>query len=217
MTIAAWFTLLQGFGTTLALALMALAAGVPLGLLLALARWRGGRVAGTLIGGYVSLMRPTPVVTLCLLVFFLLPAVGVELPPLAAATLALALNTTAFNCEIWRAALATVPRDQIEAGAAFGFSGWQGFRFIVMPQLWRAGIGPLVSETTLLLKITPAVSVVGVVDITRAASRIGAQTYEPLPPFLAATALYALIIAALVKGQRVLERRIAERHGLAST
>jgi polar amino acid transport system permease protein len=217
MTTTSLLTLLQGAGTTLVLALLAIAAGVPLGLLLALVRWRRLPVFDRLIAGYVSLMRPTPLVTLCLLVFFLLPAVGLELPPMAAAALALSLNTTAFNCEIWRAALATIPRDQLEAGAAFGFSGWQSFRRIVLPQLWRASLGPLVSEMTLLLKITPAASVIGIVDITRAASRIGAQTYDPLPPFLAATVLYTLIVALVVQGQRVIERRIAQRYGYASS
>jgi His/Glu/Gln/Arg/opine family amino acid ABC transporter permease subunit len=217
MSTAAWLTLLQGMGTTLLLALIAVAAGVPLGLLLALARWRRVPVLAKLITAYVSLMRPTPVVTLCLLVFFLLPTIGMALPPMAAAALALSLNTTAFNCEIWRAALATIPRDQIEAGEAFGFSSWQSFWRIVLPQLWRVSVGPLVSEMTLLLKITPAASVVGIVDITRAASRIGAQTYDPLPPFLAATALYTLIIVIVVKGQTVVERRLAQRHGYAPT
>ena len=86
-----------------------------------------------------------------------------------------------------------------------------------MPQLWRASVGPLVNEITLLLKITPAVSVIGIVDITRAASRIGAQTYDPLPPFLTATLLYAVIIALLVQFQRVVERRLEQRYGYART
>jgi len=217
MTTTSLLTLLQGAGTTLLLALIAIAAGIPLGLMLALLRWRRLPVVDGLIAGYVSLMRPTPVVTLCLLVFFLLPAVGLELPPMAAAALTLSLNTTAFNCEIWRAALATIPRDQLEAAAAFGFSRGQSFRRIVLPQLWRVSLGPLVSEMTLLLKITPAVSVIGIVDITRAASRIGAQTYDPLPPFLAATVLYTVIIALLVQLQRVLERRVDQRYGYAGS
>ncbi|WP_029043054.1 MULTISPECIES: amino acid ABC transporter permease [Cupriavidus] len=217
MTTTSLLTLLQGAGTTLLLALIAIAAGIPLGLMLALLRWRRLPVIDGLIAGYVSLMRPTPVVTLCLLVFFLLPAVGLELPPMAAAALTLSLNTTAFNCEIWRAALATIPRDQLEAAAAFGFSRGQSFRRIVLPQLWRVSLGPLVSEMTLLLKITPAVSVIGIVDITRAASRIGAQTYDPLPPFLAATVLYTVIIALLVQLQRVLERRVDQRYGYAGS
>jgi polar amino acid transport system permease protein len=215
MTATSWFTLLQGAGSTLALAMMALVAGIPLGLLLALTRWRGVPVLDKLVAAYVSLMRPTPVVTLCLLVFFVLPAIGLELSPMTAAVLTLSLNTTAFTCEIWRGALATIPKEQLEAADAFGFSRIKRFTRIVMPQLWRASLGPLVSETTLLLKITPAVSVIGIVDITRAASRIGAQTYDPLPPMLAATVMYTLIIALLVQLQRWVERRLAQRYGFA--
>lgn len=213
MTAISLLTLLQGAGTTLVLAILAIAIGIPLGLLLALARWHRIPVLDKLITGYVSLMRPTPVVTLCLLIFFLLPVIGLELPPMAAAVLTLSLNTTAFTCEIWRAALATIPKEQLEAADAYGFSKMKGFARIVMPQLWRASLGPLVSEISLLLKVTPAVSVIGIVDITRAASRIGAQTYDPLPPFLVATVMYVVIIALLVQFQRIVERRLEQRYG----
>ena len=217
MTTTSFLTLLQAAGTTLALALAAIAAGLPLGLLLALARWRRVPLVDGLVSTYVSVMRPTPMITLCLFVFFLLPMTGLDLPPMLAAMLALALNTAAFNCEIWRAGMASIPREQLEAAAAFGMSDGRAFRRIVLPQLWRASLGPLVSEMTLLLKVTPAVSVIGIVDITRAASRIGAQTYEPLPAFIAATLLYTVIIALAVQGQRVLERRIAQRYGYATS
>jgi ABC-type amino acid transport system permease subunit len=60
---------------------------------------------------------------------------------------------------------------------------------------------------SLLIKVTPALAVVGVVDITRAAVRIGAQTYDPLPPFMVALALYAPIVFLLVSLQRWIERR----------
>ncbi len=141
MTTSSYLALLQGAGVSLLLALCAVAVGIPLGLLLALARWRRVPVLDRAIAAYVSVMRPTPVVTLCLLVFFVMPAAGLDLPPMAAAALALSLNTTAFNCEIWRAALLALPVDQLEAGTAFGFSGWQTLVRIVLPQLWRASLG----------------------------------------------------------------------------
>jgi len=213
MTETSLLTLVQGAGSTLMLAILALVVGIPLGLGLALIRWQGIPVLDKLVAAYVSLMRPTPVVTLCLLIFFLLPAIGLDLPPVAAAVLTLSLNTTAFTCEIWRGALATIPKEQLEAAHAYGFSRLKGFTRIVMPQLWRASISPLISETTLLLKITPAVSVIGIVDLTRAASRIGAQTYDPLPPFLVATVMYAVMIALLVQLQHFLERRLEQRYG----
>jgi ABC-type amino acid transport system permease subunit len=71
----------------------------------------------------------------------------------------------------------------------------------------RVSLPGLVNEMSLLIKVTPVLAVVGVVDITRAAVRIGAQTYDPLPPFLVALALYAPIVFLLVSVQRWIERR----------
>jgi ABC-type amino acid transport system permease subunit len=68
---------------------------------------------------------------------------------------------------------------------------------------------------SLLIKVTPVLAVVGVVDITRAAVRIGAQTYEPLPPFLVAIAIYVPIVFALVSLQRWIERRQTRAEALA--
>jgi polar amino acid transport system permease protein len=213
MTADGLLTLLWGTGVTLSLSLAGIALGLPLGLAMAFARWRQLQLVSALVAGYVSLMRPMPMITLCLFVFFLLPLAGLDLSPMWSAVVALTLNTAAFNCEIWRAGIAAIPRDQLEAASAFGMTSRQAFSRIIFPQVWRACLGPLVSEMTLLLKVTPAVSVIGIVEITRAASRIGAQTYEPLPPLIIATLLYMLIIALFVKAQRILERRIAAGYG----
>jgi His/Glu/Gln/Arg/opine family amino acid ABC transporter permease subunit len=216
MTSAALFTLVMGAITTAGLSIVGILLGVPLGLALALVRWAGIPVASPLIATYVSLIRATPIVTLALFVFFVLPGVGLELQPIPAAIVTLTLNTAAFNCEIWRAALIAFPNDQREVASAYGMLPFTMFRRIMLPQLWRASIGPLTNEMTILLKGTPAVAVIGVVEITRAASRIGAETYEPLPPFLVATVLYTVLIVAIVRAQRVIERKVARRYGYAA-
>ena len=82
-------------------------------------------------------------------------------------------------------------------------------RRIVLPQVMRLCLPGLVNEMSLLIKVTPVLAVVGVVDITRAAVRIGAQSYEPLPPFLVALAIYLPIVYAIVCLQRLCERRLA--------
>jgi ABC-type amino acid transport system permease subunit len=98
----------------------------------------------------------------------------------------------------------------MEAALSCGMAPTTLFRRVVFPQLWRASVAPLASEMTILIKGTPAIAVIGVVEITRAASRVGAETYEPLPPFLAATAIYTLLIVVIVRLQRLLESRIAK-------
>lgn len=201
--------LLQGALVTLALSCIGIALGLPMGLALAVIRWARVPVARQVVAVYVSLMRATPLVTLLLLLFFALPNVGVPIGPVSAGILALVLNTSAFNCEVWRAALMNVPKDQYEAAQSVGMNAATRFRRIILPQIVRVSVPGLVNEMSLLIKVTPVLAVVGVVDITRAAVRIGAESFEPLPPFLAAIAIYAPIVFLFVAGQRYFERRQA--------
>ena len=197
----------QGAVVTVTLSFVGILIGLPIGLSLALIRWANVPVAAWVVALYVSVLRATPLVTLLLLLFFALPNIGVPIDPYSAAILALVMNTSAFNCEIWRAALMNFPKDQYEAAQSVGMGAGQRFRRIVFPQILRTSLPALVNEMSLLIKVTPVLAVVGVVDITRAAVRIGAETYEPLPPFLVAVAIYAPIVFALVSLQRWIERR----------
>jgi His/Glu/Gln/Arg/opine family amino acid ABC transporter permease subunit len=199
--------ILQGAIVTVTLSVIGILIGLPIGLGLALLRWANVPVAAKIVALYVSVLRATPLVTLLLLLFFALPNIGVPINPVSAAILALVMNTSAFNCEVWRAALVNFPKDQYEAAQSVGMSAGLRFRRIVLPQIVRVSLPGLVNEMSLLIKVTPVLAVVGVVDITRAAVRIGAETYEPLPPFLVAIALYAPIVFVLVSLQRWIERR----------
>src|SRR6266446_6161374 len=195
--------ILQGAVVTVTLSLVGILIGLPIGLGLALLRWAYVPVVAPMVIVYVSIL----LATLLLLLFFALPNIGIPINPVSAAILALVMNTAAFNCEVWRAALMNFPKDQYEAAQAIGMDAPQRFRRIVLPQIVRVSLPGLVNEMSLLIKVTPVLAVVGVVDITRAAVRIGAQTYEPLPPLLVAVALYASIVFALVSLQRWIERR----------
>jgi His/Glu/Gln/Arg/opine family amino acid ABC transporter permease subunit len=205
----------QGAIVTVTLSLVGILIGLPIGLGLALIRWANVPIAARIVALYVSVLRATPLVTLLLLLFFALPNIGVPMTPISAAILGLVMNTSAFNCEVWRSALINFPRDQYEAAQSVGMRAGLRFRRIVLPQIVRVSLPGLVNEMSLLIKVTPVLAVVGVVDITRAAVRIGAQTYEPLPPFLVAIALYAPIVFALVSLQRWIERRQIAAEALA--
>jgi len=199
--------ILQGAVVTVTLSLAGILIGSPVGLALAVLRWSDVPVAARAVAVYVSILRATPLVTLLLLLFFALPNIGIAVDPISAAILALVMSTAAFNCEVWRASLMNFPKDQYEAAQSVGMNASLRFRRILLPQIARASLPGLVNEMSLLIKVTPALAVVGVVDITRAAVRIGAETYEPLPPFLVALALYVPIVFILVSLQRWIERR----------
>jgi His/Glu/Gln/Arg/opine family amino acid ABC transporter permease subunit len=199
--------ILQGAVVTVTLSFAGILIGSPIGLALAVVRWADVPVAARMVAVYVSILRATPLVTLLLLLFFALPNIGIAIDPISAAILGLVMSTAAFNCEVWRASLMNFPKDQYEAAQSVGMNATLRFRRILLPQIARASLPGLVNEMSLLIKVTPVLAVVGVVDITRAAVRIGAQTYEPLPPFLVALALYVPIVFLLVSLQRWIERR----------
>jgi His/Glu/Gln/Arg/opine family amino acid ABC transporter permease subunit len=209
MTVRDILAILQGAVVTVTLSLTGILIGLPIGLALAVLRWADVPVLARVVALYVSILRATPLVTLLLLLFFALPNIGIAIDPISAAILALVMNTAAFNCEVWRAALMNFPKDQYEAAQSVGMNAALRFRRIVLPQIVQVSLPGLVNEMSLLIKVTPVLAVVGVVDITRAAVRIGAETYDPLPPFLVAVALYAPIVFVLVSLQRRIERRQA--------
>jgi His/Glu/Gln/Arg/opine family amino acid ABC transporter permease subunit len=205
-----YLSILQAALATVSMSLVSIVLGVPLGLGLALVRWSRLPVLNWITIAYVSIVRTCPSVTLALLIFFALPELGISLDPVPAGIVTLTLSTTAFNTEIWRSALINFPRDQYDAALSLGMRRALRFRRVILPQIIRSSLPALVNEMTLQVKSTPAVAVIGIVEITRAAIRVGARTYQPLPPFIVALVLYSLIVFAFVRTQRLMERRYAK-------
>jgi His/Glu/Gln/Arg/opine family amino acid ABC transporter permease subunit len=214
----AWTSLLtelaKGTFTTITVSLAGIAVGMVSGLALALVRAGAVPVAAQAVAAYVSLIRATPMVTLALLIFFGLPALGLAMSPLAAAILIISINTSVFQAEIWRASLLDFPRGQLDAAHASGMTRALTFRRIVFPQVWRASLPALVNEMTLVIKGSPAIAVIGVVDLTRVAVRWTTVTYEPIPPFLTATVIYVVVVMCLIRMQRYMEHRIIDKYGI---
>ncbi len=208
-----YWSIIQGSFATIGVSFAGIVLGVPLGLGLALLRWAKVPVVQRICYCFVSIVRSCPAVTLILLIYFGLPQFGLELNPLAAALIALSLTAAAFSCEIWRASLITFDRQQYDAALAFGMPAWLRVWRIVLPQAWQSSLPGLVNEMTMLIKSSPAIAVIGMVEITRAAQRVGARTYDPMPPLMFGLCLYLVIIFALVRAQRRFEKKSPSLEG----
>ena len=112
----------DGVLTTLGVSFLAIALGAPLGLLLATASRQSHGLVRRSARVYVSFWRGTPILVQLLLIFYLLPAVGINLPPTLAAVVALACNTAAFQSEIYRVGLAAVPVGEVEVAQMLGLT-----------------------------------------------------------------------------------------------
>ena len=212
MDLSAWILLLKGAVTTVWISGVAIIIGVSLGLLIAIVRQKKIPIIDQLLALYISIARSTPLVTLVLFIFLAMPALGLQLNVTVAAIMSLALNTAAFNAEIWRSAIRNFSKDQKEAAFACGMTEWTFFRHIMLPQIISVSLPPLVNEMSFLIKGSPAVAIIGLVDLTRVTNRISSVTYEPLYPILGAGLIYMIIVGLLVKAQSIAEikaRRLA--------
>lgn len=202
----AWTTLFEGAWVTLWVSGISIALGVVAGFGVAVLRNARIPIISQFLYYYISIVRATPMVTLVLFLFVSAPYLPFDIDRWVIAIAAMTINTTAFNAEIWRSALATFSREQVEAAKAAGMTRMQTMRRIMLPQMVITSLPGLVNEMTLLIKSSPAIAMVGLAELTRATNRISAVTYEPLPPILAAAAIYILMIGALVRLQRVADK-----------
>jgi His/Glu/Gln/Arg/opine family amino acid ABC transporter permease subunit len=211
--------LLAGCLVTLELAACALLVGLVLGLLLAGAKLSGSVLLRWLAEIYTAFIRATPEFLILLLFYYgseqavqsAFDLVGVstrfEMPRFPAAVIGLALIFAAYAAEVFRGAYLAIPYGQIEAGIACGMSGWQIFRRVRLPQMWRFAIPGLGNLWMVLLKDTSLAAVIAVDDLLRQA-KIGSETTRaPLTFYLAAGALYLVLTGVSDVARERLERR----------
>jgi His/Glu/Gln/Arg/opine family amino acid ABC transporter permease subunit len=202
--------LLSGVQITLLVTAGALASGLVVGLGIGLARLSRRRWLQALGAGYVEVFRNTPALIQLMWVYYCLPIVtGINLDALLSATLALALNGSAYIAEIIRAGVQSVDRGQVEAARTLGLSYGQTMRRVVLPQAFKQMIPPFVNETVSLLKFSSLVSVLGVADLTYQAQVVSTTTFRPLEIFTFIAVVYFVLCTLLSYLARRLELRLS--------
>lgn len=196
--------------TTVWISLLGVLLGQVIGVLVCVARQSGNRAADLAGGVYVSFFRGVPLLIQLLLIYYMLPLVGIDVPPLVAAIGALSLASGAYVSEIYRGALNGVPHGQSEAALALGFPALTIWKRILLPQAFRISVPALVNELILLLKASSLISVVGVAELTRTSQTISASNYRPLEIYLAAGFIYLAINGALALFGTLVERRLQQ-------
>jgi len=203
--------LLDGTAVTLQVFLLTLVLAVPLGLALALIRVSHFRNAARLVGGYIWLMRGTPLMLQMLFIYFALPfvpVVGIRLPDFPAAIVAFTLNYAAYFAEIFRSGIQSVGRGQYEAARVLGMSYGQTMRRIILPQVVKRILPPMSNETITLVKDTSLIYVLAMNDLLRAARGIVQRDFTTMP-FAVAAAFYLIMTLVLTWGFMRLEKRYA--------
>lgn len=200
--------ILDGMVTTIGLALVVIAAGLALGLLLALLRTFHLRMANLLIVVFADVMRALPPLVLIILLFFALPFTGVSLGAFACTWLALTLVLAAFAEEIFWAGILAVPKGQWEAARCTGLGRLQTLQQVVLPQAVRMTVPPLTNRVIATTKGTALGSVVALSEILNQASSSASLAGNATPMTMGAAAYLALFLPVVIFG-RWIETRFA--------
>jgi len=202
--------LLRGALTTVLIACVSMALAVLLGLPIAVARLWGPRPLRWLATAYVELFRGVPVLLLIFFFYYGLPTLGIELTAMSAAVLGFGLNYAAYEAEIYRAGIDSIPVGQWEAAASLGMGRRLAFRRIILPQAIRVVLPPMTNDFVALFKDTSLVSVIAVVELTKQYQILAKSSMKYLEMGLCTAALYLLISVPLGMLSRRLEARVSK-------
>lgn len=199
-------SLLRAAAITLGLSCAAMALAIALGAAIAVGRVYGGPLPRMLLTAYVEVMRGTPVLLQLFVIYYGLASV-VRLPAYLAALLGLGLNYAAYESEIYRSALAAVPRGQLDAARTLGFSSFQTLRLIRGPQAFRLALAPMTNDFVAMLKDSSLVSVLTVVELTKQTQIFATNVGSWVVPGLLCAVLYLAMSLPLGHLARRLESR----------
>ena len=202
---------LGGFaGGTLRLAIPAIVLGFLLGIFVGIARLARTRWISLPATIYVEFFRGVPLVMVIFWIWFVVPQLlRIPIPEYGVALTAFVIFEAAYFGEIVRAGIQSVPRGQVEAATAVGLTGAQTLRHVVLPQAIRNMVPALVTQMIVLFKDTSLASIIGYVDLTKAAQIVNNREIRPFELYLFIAVVYWICTYSMSRFARRYERRVA--------
>jgi His/Glu/Gln/Arg/opine family amino acid ABC transporter permease subunit len=201
--------LLRGYVPTLAVSFASWGVSIILGLILAVFGLAKNRIARGVNRTYVTIFRSIPVLVMILWVYYGLPvSIGLNLSVFASAVVALSLCDAAFEAEIFRGGIQSIEPDQLESARSLGFTPYQTYVHVLLPQAIRRILPPLLNQFVYILKISSLVSVIGLGDLTRRANELNVNEYRPLEIYTILILEYLVIILLATFLVRKLEKAL---------
>lgn len=208
--------MVEGLGNTLLITVGALAIGVVIGAMIAVAKYfsegnKKLRWLNWLCDVYTTVIRGIPMTVLLLLFFFVIFASARDGVPVAIA--AFGINSGAYMAELIRSGINAVDKGQMEAARSLGLSKGQAMVKIIMPQAIKYILPAIGNELIALLKETSVAGYVAVVDVTKAATNIRNKTFDAVNPIILLALVYLAMVIILTRLLAILERRLGKSDG----
>ena len=200
--------LLVGALATLRITALSIAVGLVIGLGAGLARVWPNSFLRSISSAYIELIRGTPLLVQIFLVYFGLPALGLNLDPFVAGVLAMGINSGAYVGEIVRGGIESIAQGQMEAALSLGMSWWQSMYYIVLPQALFRILPSLGNEFIALLKDSSLVSTIAIAELTRTGQIIITRTFKSFEIWMGVALFYFVMTYAISRIVRYSEKRM---------
>lgn len=202
--------IVEGLQYSLSLTGFAMLVGITFGTVLAIARLSSSKWVNGAASVYVNLFRSIPLVLVIFWFYILLPLMsGIQMGADKSAYVTFAIFEAAYYCEIIRAGIQSIPKGQINAGLAMGFTPAQNMRHVILPQAFRNILPLLLTQTIVLFQDTSLVYVVGATDLLGAADKVAHRDNTLVDMYLGAAIIYFTISFSLSKAVKQLHGKIA--------
>lgn len=198
--------MLQGLSITISVFLMTLIISIPLGIFITFLRLYQNKLISRLAKTYILIIRGTPLLLQLIFIFFGLPLLGIVFDRYTAAIIAFSLNYAAYFAEIFRGGINTIDKGQYEGALVLGFSKFDMYKKIIVPQVIKNILPAMSNEIITLIKDTAIVYTIGLNDILRIA-QIKQNQQASLIPLIQAGLVYIIIIAVLTQIFKQIENR----------
>lgn len=201
--------LLPGLTMTIPLTAISFSLALVIAVIAAMIQVAKVPVLKQLVRFYIWVIRGTPLLVQLYVIFYGLPNLGIILEPFPTAVLVFSVNEGAYCAETMRAAIESVPRGQLEAGACVGMSWLQTMWHVVLPQAFRTAFPPLSNSLISMLKDTSLAANITVMEMFMVTQRIASRYYEHLALYIEVALVYLLFCTVLTRLQAVCEKKLA--------
>jgi polar amino acid transport system permease protein len=205
-------TLLQGAKYSVLLTVVIMVISTACGLLVALGRLSGRRWLSIPLKAYVEFVRSTPALVHLYYIYFVFPSFHITLGAITAGIIGLSIGYTAFLSEVFRAAIASIPRAQTEAASSLGMSYLQTMTKVILPQAGRLALPPTVNYLLSLMKDTSLLSLVTIQELMFSALLLGSTTFKYFTILTEVAVIYFILGYPLTVLSSWLENRLSAAH-----
>jgi polar amino acid transport system permease protein len=201
--------LFKGLAVTVLITIVSCFSGTVFGVFLSLGKIYGNKFVSNLVTAFIAVIRGTPLLVQLFIIYYGLPAYGVNFSPITAAVISFIINSGAYQAEYLRGSIQSVSSGQLKAALSIGMTKWQGIFHIILPQALRRVIPAWTNEFIYMIKYSSLAYVIGAKELMTEAKLIASRNYQFFNVYLVTALIYLVVIIIFVYFFNRFEKKVA--------